>query len=126
MPEHHRLTKPLYTCTCSRFTGIVSNKGDAYNLDLPRGANLVDRIERTDYCKHVLAVMRVKGDPRYDEYVKEHNLHSPPLNHPNGMIAPSEGSTYSKGYKPGRGNPKIDMKNNLWGNTGMKWKKEKW
>lgn len=116
--SHHELTKPLYSCNCSRFTGALSRKGNAYDLDLPKGTT--ERIKRTDYCKHILAVMRETKDPRYDEYVRQIPLPVLPLNHPNGMIQPAEGSTYSRNYKPGRGNPSKERKNPLWGKSGLK------
>jgi spore germination cell wall hydrolase CwlJ-like protein len=106
---HFYSTLPTYSCTCSRFTGIVEY--DEYNPVGTGVANPNARIPRTNYCKHILARMKQNGDPRYDAVMLKHL----PLNHPHGNIQPVEDSTYSQSYGSEKGKPSRYLKSKLWG-----------
>lgn len=114
----YQTKEPLYTCTCPRFTG----EPYPYNSKKPQTTTDVtpnnDNIPRTDICKHIYAVMRLKGDVRYKAPAKMPTI---PLNHPQGNIAPHELSTYSEGYA---GAVNKDKKNKLWANSMMRKKKK--
>jgi hypothetical protein len=118
---HYIATSPVYSCTCTRFTGRPK-PSSPYN---PPGVGAKPgevRLPRTNYCKHILAVMRTKG-----ELVGFIPPAPPtmPLNHPIGNIEPHELSTYSRSYEAGNGLPPADKKNNLWPESMMKKKTER-
>jgi hypothetical protein len=117
---HYINQLPVYTCTCTRFTG--REKVDpVYH---PSGTAEVAQereLPRTNFCKHILAVMRVNGDPRY----KAPAPPTMPLNHPIGNIEPHESSTYAKDYKGGDGKPSAKKEGKLWATTEMQRKKQR-
>lgn len=113
-----QVKETVYTCTCPRFTGVDYPSSSEKPLSTTDLTPNNDAAPRTDKCKHIYAVMRLKGDPRARAPKTAPTM---PLNHPHGNIEPHTLSTYSEGYSAALSK---DKRNKLWADSGMRQKRK--